>query len=160
MTATTQLMLSRKWYQGSIPEMEFHMMNIIYAALSISAQTEKTTFSCKDDCTLTKHTGPCTYSARDFEIPLCHTPPLRSFFGYLRPNFDSVESRISRWYCEGSKQMCERSEHILAKFGAQRQFFASNIKKLIVLAIRLHKRYRGWALEFVDRGTLNGYCSC
>ena len=60
--------------------MEFHMMNIIYAALSISAQTEKTTFSCKDDGTLTKHTGPCTYSARNFEIPLCHTPPLRSFF--------------------------------------------------------------------------------
>ena len=59
--------------------MEFHMMNIIYAALPTHAQTEKTTFSCKDDCTLTKHTGPCTYSARDFEIPLCHTPPLRSF---------------------------------------------------------------------------------
>ena len=57
-------------------------MNIIYAALCMSAQTEKTTFSCKDDCTLTKHTGRWTYSAKGFEIPLCHTPPLRSFFGY------------------------------------------------------------------------------
>ena len=28
------------------------MINIKYAALSIRAQTEKTTFSCKDDCTL------------------------------------------------------------------------------------------------------------
>ena len=56
------------------------MINIIYAALPMHAQTEKTTFSCKDDCTLTKHTQRCTYSARDFEIPLCHTPPLRSFF--------------------------------------------------------------------------------
>ena len=79
-TATPQLMLNRKWYQGSKPEMEFHMMNIIYAALSISAQAKKTTFSCKDDCTLTKHTGRWTYSAKNFEIPLCHIPPLRSFF--------------------------------------------------------------------------------
>ena len=30
-------------------EMEFHMMNTIYAALTMRAQTEKTTFSCKDD---------------------------------------------------------------------------------------------------------------
>ena len=27
---------------------EFHMINIIYAALPMHAQTEKTTFSCKD----------------------------------------------------------------------------------------------------------------
>ena len=59
--------------------MEFHMINIIYAALSIRAQTEKTTFSCKDDCTMTRNTRCWTYSARDFEIPLCHIPPLRSF---------------------------------------------------------------------------------
>ena len=64
--------------------MEFDMMNIIYAALSISAQTEKTTFSCKDDCTLTKHTGHRTYSARDFEIPLCHIPPFWSFSLFLK----------------------------------------------------------------------------
>ena len=37
--------------------MEFHMINITYAALHMRAQTEKTTFSCKDDCTLTKHTA-------------------------------------------------------------------------------------------------------
>ena len=30
--------------------MEFHMINITYAALHMRAQTEKTTFSCKDDC--------------------------------------------------------------------------------------------------------------
>ena len=30
-------------------EMEFHMIDIIYAALPMGAQTEKTTFSCKDD---------------------------------------------------------------------------------------------------------------
>ena len=56
------------------------MINIIYVALSIRAQTEKTTFSCKNDCTLTKHTQYVTYFARDFEIPLGHIPPLRSFF--------------------------------------------------------------------------------
>ena len=38
----------------------------MYVALSIHAQTEKTTFSCKDNCTLTKHTGRWTYSTRDF----------------------------------------------------------------------------------------------
>ena len=53
--------------------MDFHMINIMYA------QTEKKTFSCKYECTLTKHTRRWTYSARDFEIPLCHIPPLRSF---------------------------------------------------------------------------------
>ena len=64
--------------------MEFHIIDMIYAALSICAQADKTIFSCKDDCTLTKHTGRWTYSARDFEIPLCHIPPLRSFcFMYL-----------------------------------------------------------------------------
>ena len=34
-----------------IPEMEFHMINIIYAALYMRAQTENTTFSGKDKCT-------------------------------------------------------------------------------------------------------------
>ena len=43
--------------------MGFHMIDIIYAALSILAQTEKTTFSCKDNCTLMNHTGRWTYSA-------------------------------------------------------------------------------------------------
>ena len=56
-------MLNRKWFQDSKPEMEFHMINIMYVALSIRVQTEKTTFSCKDDCTLTKHTWRWTYSA-------------------------------------------------------------------------------------------------
>ena len=42
--------------------MEFHMINITYAALHMRAQTEKTTFSCKDGCTLTKHTRRWTYS--------------------------------------------------------------------------------------------------
>ena len=51
--------------------MEFHMINITYAAMHMLAETEKTTFSCKDDCTLTKHTRRWTYSAlRHFFIPL------------------------------------------------------------------------------------------
>ena len=43
-TATPQLMLNRKWYQVSTPEMEFHIINITYAALLLHAQTERTTF--------------------------------------------------------------------------------------------------------------------
>ena len=43
--------------------MEFHMINITYAALHMHAQTEKTTFSCKDDRTLKKHTWRWTHYA-------------------------------------------------------------------------------------------------
>ena len=43
--------------------MEFHIIDITDTALNIRAQTEKTTFSCKDDWTLTKHTRRWTYSA-------------------------------------------------------------------------------------------------
>ena len=60
--------------------MKFHMINITYAAMHVRAETEKTTFPCKDDFTLTKHTRRWTYSARDFEIPPCHISLLRSFF--------------------------------------------------------------------------------
>ena len=42
--------------------MELHMINIIYAALPMCAQTEKTTFSCKDDCKQTSHTRRWAYS--------------------------------------------------------------------------------------------------
>ena len=42
-------MSSRICYQMSEPEMEFHMIDIIHVALPMRAQTEKTTFSCKDD---------------------------------------------------------------------------------------------------------------
>ena len=34
---------------GAKPEIELHMINIIYAALPMREQTEKMTFSCKDD---------------------------------------------------------------------------------------------------------------
>ena len=48
-TATGQLILNRKCYQVFKTEMELHMINIIYAALPMREQTEKTTLSCKDD---------------------------------------------------------------------------------------------------------------
>ena len=51
LTATRQLMSNRICYQMSKPKMEFHLIDIIYAALSMRTQTEKTTFSCKDDFT-------------------------------------------------------------------------------------------------------------
>ena len=49
LAATRQLTSNRICYHVSNREMEFHMIDIIYAALSMCAQTEKTTFSCKDD---------------------------------------------------------------------------------------------------------------
>ena len=90
-------MLNRKRYHASNLEMEFHMINIIYAALSIRAQTEKTTFSCKDDCTLMKTTRGWKYYARDFEILLCLIPPLRSFF-YLHFNSLLLTSMKIRFF--------------------------------------------------------------
>ena len=39
------------------------MVNITFAALHMRAQIKKTTFSCKDDCTLTKCIRRWTYSA-------------------------------------------------------------------------------------------------
>ena len=56
--------LTRKCYQVFKTEMELHMINIIYVALPMRAQTEKTTFLCKDDCTLMKHTRRWTYRPR------------------------------------------------------------------------------------------------
>ena len=47
MTTTPQPMSNQICYQVSKPEMEFHMIDIIYAALTMCEQTEKTTFSCK-----------------------------------------------------------------------------------------------------------------
>ena len=52
---------------SKIKSPKLHMINIIYVALPMGAQTEKTTFSCKDDCTLTKHTWCWTYSANDIQ---------------------------------------------------------------------------------------------
>ena len=69
---------NREWNQASKPEMEFHIINIIYAALSLHAQTEKRHFHAKT----TDHwrsTHVAGYSARDSEISLCHIPLLRSF---------------------------------------------------------------------------------
>ena len=57
-----KLILNRKCYQVSEPEIVLRMTNIIYTALPMRTQTQKTTFSCKDDCTLTKHTRRWTYS--------------------------------------------------------------------------------------------------
>ena len=38
--------------------------------MHVRAETEKTTFSCKDDCTLTKHTRRWTYSALRYFLHL------------------------------------------------------------------------------------------
>ena len=73
MTVTPQLMLNRKWYQASKPEMEFNIINKIYAALPRHAQTEKTTFSSKGDCILTKHTRRWIYSPLRLQYDLCRT---------------------------------------------------------------------------------------
>ena len=52
LTATAQLTPNRKSYQLSKPEIEFHMMEEMYAALCMCTCAEKTTFFGKDDLTI------------------------------------------------------------------------------------------------------------
>ena len=49
LTATAQLTQYRKSYQLSKPEIEFHVMEEMYAALRLCTCAEKTTFLGKDD---------------------------------------------------------------------------------------------------------------
>ena len=64
--------------------MEFHMINIMYGVLPMRARTEKTTFSCKDNCILTKHTWRWTYSHCASNTTFVHHQyqVRHSFFGY------------------------------------------------------------------------------
>ena len=80
------------------PEMEFHKIKITYAALPMRAQTEKTTFSCKDDCTLTKHKWRWIYSALQYLFYLysvsladrLNTASVRPILSYGAQIFDFV----------------------------------------------------------------------
>ena len=47
--------------------------NMMYVALPMRAQTEKTEFSCTYDCMLTKHTRRWTYSPLRLQYDLCRT---------------------------------------------------------------------------------------
>ena len=60
--------------------MEFHMINMMYATLPMCAQTEKTIFSCKDDCLLTKRTRCWTYSALRLHYDLCRTSYIEQLY--------------------------------------------------------------------------------
>ena len=63
--------------------MEFHMINMMYTALHMLAQTEKTTFTCKDDFLLTKRTRRWTYSA------------LLYFLGWVQSQFELSLAQFS-----------------------------------------------------------------
>ena len=86
--------------------MELHMINMIYAALPMCEQTEKTTFSCKDDkcktlhlywgqgtCSLTKHTWRWTYSAFWYFFPACCQVHFVAFFILMTVKEASAEGR-------------------------------------------------------------------
>ena len=87
-----QLMLNRIWYQASKPELEFHIINIMYAALPMRAHTEKTTFSCKDNWLLTKPIRCWTYSALRLHFNLAVLVWGESNFLYQSYNYF-----VSRW---------------------------------------------------------------
>ena len=62
LTATAQLNPNRKSYQLSKPEIEFHMMEDMYAALPMCTFAEKTTFFGKDD--YHSKMGKCDYGTQ------------------------------------------------------------------------------------------------
>ena len=69
----------------SKPEMELHMINLIYGALPMHAQTEKTTFSCKDD-----YIG---VGAKDMYIEEAHMAlDIFRFAVFLIPQFDLAKN--------------------------------------------------------------------
>ena len=94
-TATPQLMSNQKWYEASKPESEFHMINMIYAALPIHAQTEKTTFSCTDDCTLT--TRCWTYSALRYFFFICFLSSANLHVNFCIPFFFKASNWLIYW---------------------------------------------------------------
>ena len=83
--------------------MELHMIYMIYVALPIRTQTEKTTFSCKDDYTLKKHTWRWTYSALQYLFYLysvslgdaLSTAAVRPFFN----NFPHFKHPVPMTHC-------------------------------------------------------------
>ena len=87
-----QLIFNRKCYQVSKPEMELHMINIIYAASTMHAKTEKTTFSCKDNQCKTFWSGVkglvhCRSTCGAGHIPLCGIFSLHAAQSALRHFF-------------------------------------------------------------------------
>ena len=108
--------------------MEFHSIHIIYAALSICVQTENTTFSCKDNCTLTKHTRRWTYSARDFEIPLCHIPPLPGVEKIFQKPFSDMSFVMMTWQSGISKSLAEYIQRLVCFVNVQ-----SSLHKMLSL---------------------------
>ena len=73
--------------------MGFRVIFIIYPALPMHTQTAKTTFSCKDKLTLTKHTWCWTYSPLQyfFKIAL-----LKLICAYLYRKLSCHEPRIKQ----------------------------------------------------------------
>ena len=55
--ATAQLTPNQKFYQLSKPEIEFHVMKEMYAALRMCTYAEKTTFLSKDDWSIVEWEG-------------------------------------------------------------------------------------------------------
>ena len=54
MTATAQVTPNRKFYKLSKPEIEFHVIKEMYAALLMCTCAEKTSFLGKDDLAIVK----------------------------------------------------------------------------------------------------------
>ena len=132
-TATPQLMINRKWYQASKPEMECIVINMMYAALPRHKQTEKTTFSCKDDCILTKHTRRWTYS------------PLRLQYDLCRSSFTVFDWSTCSNSCKNKSNYL-----FITKIGVNDRFLKTkicNLHDVIMGSISAQRTKQGWNIK-------------
>ena len=86
MRATAQLTLNRKSYQLSKPEIEFHVMEEMYAALRLCMCEEKTTFLGKNDSSIVDW-GRVIMGLRATlpnHIPACRSEFLILMEGYIQ----------------------------------------------------------------------------
>ena len=70
--------------------MEVHIINMMYAVLTMHALTERTKFSCKDDCTLTKHGAGHIPLCGIFHLCLC--TPREAFVFHMVSNESAKKS--------------------------------------------------------------------
>ena len=117
-------MLNRKWYQASKPEMEFNIINIIYAALPRHAQTEKTTFSSKDNCILTKHTRRWINFPLRLQYDLCLTSFLPQH--YIITTILQIITTIPRIITTTSLSTSLHITKTTQQYGSSRLHYASS----------------------------------
>ena len=121
------------------------------------AQREKTTFKCKDDCTLTKHTRRWTYSSKEKNWALCHIPGaaycrFAEFFYQASvpwiwyPNSSPhASTKFGRPYTNW-KETIFLQQTILIYFLAEDCGIVNHMKQLCIINVNIKCEWKLWIL--------------